>query len=142
MLQPLASTCHRYQINASQEAAGRDWAPAARHYLQAARVLPTGGNAYNQLAVLDTCVLLCSMPFHVRAHAAMCIPCLNALSGEFTSNAMPLWQHNIYTAAGVCSYVGDELAAVAHYFCALAVAQPFLVARDNLLLLFEQNRIR
>lgn len=29
-----------------------------------------------------------------------------------------------------------------HYFRALAVAQPFLVARDNLLLLFEQNRIR
>jgi Est1 DNA/RNA binding domain len=58
MLQTLVSGCHRYQINASQEAAGRDWAPAARHYLQAARVLPTTGNAYNQLAVLDTCVLL------------------------------------------------------------------------------------
>ncbi len=39
-------------------------------------------------------------------------------------------------------YVGDELAAAAHYFRALAVAQPFVVARDNLLLLFEQNRIR
>lgn len=38
--------------------------------------------------------------------------------------------------------MGDELAAVAHYFRALAVARPFLVARDNLLLLFEQNRIR
>ena len=69
-LQPLASACHRYQINASQEAAVRDWAPAARHYLQAARVLPTTGNAYNQLAVLDTCALLCCMHMHLQMHYA------------------------------------------------------------------------
>ena len=31
---------------------------------------------------------------------------------------------------------------MAHYFRALAVVQPFLIARENLLLLFEQNRIR
>ena len=67
-LQSLASACHRYQINASQEAATRDWAPAARHYLQAARVLPTTGNAYNQLAVLDTCALLCCMHVHLQMH--------------------------------------------------------------------------
>lgn len=69
-------------------------------------------------------------------------PVLNALSGEYAVKTASLWQRSNHTVAGVRSYVGDELAAVGHYFCALAVAQPFLVARDNLLLLFEQNRIR
>ncbi len=38
---------------------------------------------------------------------------------------------------------GDQLAGAAHYARALAVAgQPFATARDNLLLLLEQNRAR
>ena len=90
MLQTLVSGCHRYQINASQEAAARDWAPAARHYLQAARVLPTTGNAYNQLAVLDTCVLLCGIFVHLRVHAAVCRAVLNALSGVCVADTNPL----------------------------------------------------
>lgn len=46
--------CCRYQINAANEEPGRDWSPAAVHYRQAALVLPAGGNAHNQLAVLAT----------------------------------------------------------------------------------------
>ncbi len=41
----------RYQVNA-QPAAERCWAECRQFYLLAARVLPGGGSAYNQLAVL------------------------------------------------------------------------------------------
>jgi protein SMG7 len=37
---------------------------------------------------------------------------------------------------------GDELRAVYYYFRSLSVAVPFLTAKENLLLLFEQNRAR
>ncbi|KAL4431450.1 hypothetical protein ABPG75_006706 [Micractinium tetrahymenae] len=43
----------RYQVNA-QPAAERDWAECRRFYQLAARALPGGGNAYNQLAVLSS----------------------------------------------------------------------------------------
>lgn len=41
----------RYQVNA-QPVAERCWAECRQFYLLAARVLPGGGSAYNQLAVL------------------------------------------------------------------------------------------
>ena len=44
--------------------------------------------------------------------------------------------------AVLATYRNDELSAVYHYFRSLAVAEPFLIARENLLLLFEQNRQR
>jgi protein SMG7 len=37
---------------------------------------------------------------------------------------------------------GDELRAVYHYARSLCVGIPFWTARENLLLLFEQNRAR
>jgi hypothetical protein len=40
----------------------------------------------------------------------------------------------------LATYSESELPAVAHYFRSLACAQPFVVARENLLLLLEQNR--
>lgn len=42
----------------------------------------------------------------------------------------------------LATYAEAELPAVAHYYRGLAVAHPFLVARENLLLLFEHNRAR
>lgn len=53
----------------------------------------TGGNSYNQLAVLST-------------------------------------------------YDEDDLAAVYYYFWSLAVAKPFTIARENLVLLLEQIRVK
>ena len=44
--------------------------------------------------------------------------------------------------AVLATYRNDELSAVYHYVWSLAVAEPFLIARENLLLLFEQNRKR
>ncbi len=41
--------------------------------------------------------------------------------------------------AVLATYRDDERSAVYHYFRSLAVAEPFLIARENLLLLFEQN---
>ena len=56
----------------------------------------------------------------------------------------------VYTAGGnahnqlavLATYLADERGAVYHYFRSLAVEEPFLIARENLLLLFEQNRKR
>lgn len=56
-------------------------------------LVSTGGNAYNQLAVLST-------------------------------------------------YDEDDLAAVYYYFRSLAVAKPFTIARENLVLLLEQIRVK
>ena len=44
--------------------------------------------------------------------------------------------------AVLATYLADERSAVYHYFRSLAVTEPFLIARENLLLLFEQNRKR
>eukprot|EP01114_Cavostelium_apophysatum_P021904 TRINITY_DN7768_c0_g2_i3.p1 TRINITY_DN7768_c0_g2~~TRINITY_DN7768_c0_g2_i3.p1 ORF type:complete len:559 (+),score=174.23 TRINITY_DN7768_c0_g2_i3:260-1936(+) len=44
--------------------------------------------------------------------------------------------------AVLATYADDEFAAVYHYFLSLAVAHPFLTARDNLIVLFEKNRVR
>jgi hypothetical protein len=42
----------------------------------------------------------------------------------------------------LATYSEAELPAVYYYYRSLAVAHPFAVARENLLLLFEQNRRR
>ena len=44
--------------------------------------------------------------------------------------------------AVLATYTEAELPAVYYYFRSLATAHPFLVARENLLLLFEHNRAR
>lgn len=44
--------------------------------------------------------------------------------------------------AVLATYVSDELLAVYRYFRSLAVETPFLTARDNLILLFEKNRLQ
>lgn len=44
--------------------------------------------------------------------------------------------------AVLATYLANERSAVYHYFRSLAVIEPFLIARENLLLLFEQNRKR
>lgn len=44
--------------------------------------------------------------------------------------------------AVLATYVNDELLAVYRYFRSLSVETPFLTARDNLILLFEQNRLQ
>eukprot|EP00850_Spirogloea_muscicola_P014054 SM000098S25134 [mRNA] locus=s98:421074:426494:+ [translate_table: standard] len=44
--------------------------------------------------------------------------------------------------AVLATYVNDELLAVYRYYRSLAVDTPFLTARENLVLLFEKNRIR
>lgn len=50
---------------------------------------------------------------------------------------------NPYNQMAVMSYyTSDELRAVYYYFRSLAVAMPFVTARENLLLLFEKNRNR
>ncbi|MBA0704229.1 hypothetical protein Golax_016499 [Gossypium laxum] len=41
----------------------------------------------------------------------------------------------------LASYSGDELLAVYRYFRSLAVDNPFLTARDNLIVAFEKNRL-
>eukprot|EP00198_Chlamydomonas_reinhardtii_P008926 XP_001698263.1 predicted protein [Chlamydomonas reinhardtii] len=81
-----------------------------------------------------------------------------ALKGQPTSSR-PLWERagayyrqaaavqpesgNPYNQLAVMAYfTGDELRAVYYYFRSLAVALPFVTARENLLLLFEKNRSR
>ena len=44
--------------------------------------------------------------------------------------------------AVLATYAEAELPAVVHYFRSLAAPQPFAVARQNLAMLFEQNRAR
>lgn len=44
--------------------------------------------------------------------------------------------------AVLATYAEAELPAVVHYFRSLAAPQPFPVARQNLVMLFEQNRAR
>lgn len=44
--------------------------------------------------------------------------------------------------AVLSTYLGDDRGAVYRYFRSLAVEEPFMIARENLLLLFEQNRRR
>ncbi|KAK9838148.1 hypothetical protein WJX81_004181 [Elliptochloris bilobata] len=44
--------------------------------------------------------------------------------------------------AVLATYADAELPAVVHYFRSLAAPQPFPVARQNLAMLFEQNRVR
>ncbi len=44
--------------------------------------------------------------------------------------------------AVLATYTEAHLPAVYYYYRSLAVAQPFQVARENLLLLFEQNRVQ
>jgi hypothetical protein len=50
---------------------------------------------------------------------------------------------NPFNQLAVMAYfAGDELRAVYYYFRSLCVATPFLTAKENLLLLFEQNRAK
>ena len=42
----------------------------------------------------------------------------------------------------LATYADAELPAVVHYFRSLGAPQPFAVARQNLAMLFEQNRAR
>ena len=50
---------------------------------------------------------------------------------------------NPFNQLAVMSYqAGDEMRAVVFYFRSLKVSQPFVTARQNLLLLFEKNRAR
>jgi protein SMG7 len=44
--------------------------------------------------------------------------------------------------AVLATYADDDFNAVYRYFCSLAVLHPFLTARDNLIVLFEKNRIK
>ena len=44
--------------------------------------------------------------------------------------------------AVLATYSGDDLAAVYFYFRSLAVAKPFTIARENLVLLLEQIRVK
>ena len=44
--------------------------------------------------------------------------------------------------AVLATYSGDDLAAVYYYFRSLAVAKPFTIARENLVLLLEQIRVK
>lgn len=44
--------------------------------------------------------------------------------------------------AVLATYIEDDLDAVYHYFRGLAVAHPFLTARENLVVLFEKNRVK
>lgn len=44
--------------------------------------------------------------------------------------------------AVLCTYVDMEFDAVYHYFYSLGVLHPFLTAKENLLVLFDKNRIR
>lgn len=48
---------------------------------------------------------------------------------------------SFHQLAMLAAYSGAELPAVYFYYRSLAVAQPCQVARENLLLLFEQNRL-
>ncbi|KAL0046021.1 hypothetical protein WJX82_011659 [Trebouxia sp. C0006] len=83
----------RYETSVLQSQPKKDWSAAAKHYCLAMSVYPSGGNSYNQLAVLST-------------------------------------------------YSEDDLAAVYYYFRSLAVAKPFAIARENLVLLLEQIRVK
>ncbi|KAA6424776.1 MAG: hypothetical protein FRX49_05443 [Trebouxia sp. A1-2] len=83
----------RYETSVLQSQPKKDWSAAAKHYRLAMSVYPSGGNSYNQLAVLST-------------------------------------------------YSEDDLAAVYYYFRSLAVAKPFAIARENLVLLLEQIRVK
>lgn len=50
---------------------------------------------------------------------------------------------NSYNQLAVLStYNEDNLAAVYYYFRSLAVAKPFTIARENLVLLLEQIRVK
>ena len=50
---------------------------------------------------------------------------------------------NSYNQLAVLStYNEDDLAAVYYYFRSLAVAKPFTIARENLVLLLEQIRVK
>ncbi|KAK9824966.1 hypothetical protein WJX74_010942 [Apatococcus lobatus] len=81
----------RYAAASGADTSSKDMTTAEHHYRNAITVFPSGGNAFNQLAVLS-----------LQAH--------------------------------------DEAAAVHFYFRSLAVAQPFPMARENLIMLFEGTR--
>ncbi|KAK9847606.1 hypothetical protein WJX84_003357 [Apatococcus fuscideae] len=81
----------RYAAASGADASRKDTTTAEHHYRNAITVYPSGGNAFNQLAVLS-----------LQAR--------------------------------------EEAAAVHFYFRSLAVAQPFPMARENLIMLFEGTR--
>ncbi|KAH9313264.1 hypothetical protein KI387_028299, partial [Taxus chinensis] len=67
-----------------------------------------------------------------------------SVAAGYYLKAVSLWPasgnpHN--QLAVLATYVGDELLAVYRYFRSLAVETPFVTARDNLILLFEKNRL-
>ncbi|CAM6086076.1 unnamed protein product [Calypogeia fissa] len=66
-----------------------------------------------------------------------------SVAAGYYQQAISLWPssgnpHN--QLAVLATYVSDELLAVYRYFRSLAVENPFLTARDNLIILFEKNR--
>ena len=61
---------------------------------------------------------------------------------KLAARCLPRSGHPHNQLAVMSFFGGDELRAVYYYFRSLSVAMPFLTARENLLLLFEQNRAR
>ncbi|BDA49482.1 probable telomerase-binding protein EST1A at N-terminal half [Coccomyxa sp. Obi] len=57
-------------------------------------------------------------------------------------NVFPEGGNSFNQLAVLATYSEAHLPAVYYYYRSLAVAQPFQVARENLLLLFEQNRVQ
>ncbi|CAL1406075.1 unnamed protein product [Linum trigynum] len=66
-----------------------------------------------------------------------------AAASSYYLQAASLWPSSgnpHHQLAIVASYSGDELGAVYRYFRSLAVDNPFMTARDNLIFAFEKNR--
>jgi hypothetical protein len=61
---------------------------------------------------------------------------------KLAARVLPGSGHPHNQLAVMAFYTGDELRAVTYYCRALAARVPFLTARENLHLLFEQNRAR
>ncbi len=55
---------------------------------------------------------------------------------------MPAGGNSYNQLAVLSTYSEDDLAAVYYYFRSLAVAKPFAIARENLVLLLEQIRVK
>ncbi|CAN0905460.1 Nonsense-mediated mRNA decay factor SMG7 [Linum grandiflorum] len=66
-----------------------------------------------------------------------------AAASSYYLQAASLWPSSgnpHHQLAILASYSGDELVAVYRYFRSLAVDNPFMTARDNLIVAFEKNR--
>jgi Est1 DNA/RNA binding domain len=171
LIKSLMACCsaRRYQANVATEQPQKDWSAAEQYYRRAVQVFPEGATPCLSawLAVfLSVCALhfaapcapplpvcpsvclsvcsVCSAPAcpRIRQSKGLWEFCCVNMPGAVVPPRLQTGGNSFNQLAVLATYEGKPLPAVYYYFRSLAVAVPFLIARENLLLLFEQNRAR